>query len=268
MSLAAIAEPPAHKAIVPTVTRHSFRYGDERIQFSVRQQPDRKLNRVAIHVEPDGHVVVDAPATASPDVVLAAVKKRSRWISKHVAAVRARLTHVLPREYVSGESLFYLGRRYRLKVLVVCSESPGTRMRGPFIEVSVPERSPALVRAQLDAWFRSRAREVFRERIQVIAASLRWVRQLPALRMQDMKVQWGSCSPAGRITLNPHLVKTPRECIDYVLLHELCHLRHHNHSTRFYKALDANMPHWRAVKQRLDAMAEQLLPGLATPACA
>ena len=86
--------------------------------------------------------------------------------------------------------------------------------------------------------------------------------------MQDMKVQWGSCSPAGRITLNPHLVKAPRECIDYVLLHELCHLRHHNHSTRFYKALDANMPHWRAVKQRLDAMAEQLLPGLATPACA
>ena len=85
---------------------------------------------------------------------------------------------------------------------------------------------------------------------------------LPALRLQHMKVQWGSCSPAGRITLNPHLVKAPRECIDYVLLHELCHLRHHNHSARFYKALGTQMPRWRAVKQRLDAMAEQLLPVL------
>lgn len=245
-----------------------FRYGDEVIRFAVRQQAERKLNRVAIHVEPDGCVVVDAPVGASADMVLLAVKKRARWISNHLAAIRARLAHMLPREYVSGESLFYLGRRYQLKVLLVVGGPAKVRMRGPFIEVSVPEREPELVRAQLDAWFRVRAREVFRERVTAIAASLRWVRQPPALRLQNMKVQWGSCSPAGRITLNPHLVRAPRECIDYVLLHELCHLRHHNHSTRFYESLDAHMPRWRAVKQRLDAMAEQLLPGLTTPACA
>ena len=267
MSLAATAKPRWRKSVAPTVTRHSFRYGDERIQFSLRQQPDRKLNRVAIHVEPDGRVVVDAPATASLDTVLMAVKKRSRWIGKHLAVVRARLAHVLPREYVSGESVFYLGRRYRLKVRVVVDESAAARMRGAFMEVSVPERRTDLIRAQLDAWFRVHAREVFKERLMAITASLRWVRQLPPTRLQSMKVQWGSCSPAGRITLNPHLVKAPRECIDYVLLHELCHLRHHNHSTRFYKALDAHMPRWRTVKQRLDAMAEQLLPALPTPAC-
>lgn len=73
-----------------------------------------------------------------------------------------------------------------------------------------------------------------------------------------MTVQWGSCSPSGRITLNPLLVKTPRECIDYVLLHELCHLLHHNHSPRFYRALDRHMPNWRAVKERLDEMAEDV----------
>ena len=261
-----IAKPPARKATVPTVTRHSFRYGDERIQFLLRRQPERKLERVAVHVEPDGRVVVDAPASASTDSVVLAVKKRSRWISKHLATVRARLAHVMPREYVSGEAVFYLGRRYRLKVRVIAGELPSSRMHGAFIEVTVPQRSAVLVRVQLDAWFRSRAREVFDERLKAVAASLRWVRQLPPTRLQNMKVQWGSCSPAGRITLNPHLVKAPRECIDYVLLHELCHLRHHNHSTRFYKALDAHMPHWRVVKQRLDAMAEQLLPGLATPA--
>jgi hypothetical protein len=73
-----------------------------------------------------------------------------------------------------------------------------------------------------------------------------------------MTVQWGSCSPAGRITLNPWLVKAPRECIDYVLLHELSHLLHHNHSPKFYRALDRHMPAWRTVKARLDGMAEDV----------
>lgn len=245
-------------------TPRSFKYGDERIRFVVRQQPDRKLNAVSIHVEPDGRVVVDAPTSASQQQVLRAVKKRARWISKHLGAVRARLAHVLPREYVSGESLSYLGRRYRLKVLVAADAPAGIRMRGASIEVTVPERVPTLVRAQLDAWFRARAREVFAQRMRSVATPLRWVRQLPPVRLQAMKVQWGSCSPAGRITLNPHLVKAPRECIDYVLLHELCHLQHHNHSLQFYASLDRHMPRWRAIKQRLDGMAEQVLPSLIT----
>ena len=64
---------------------------------------------------------------------------------------------------------------------------------------------------------------------------------------------------ARRITLNPFLVRAPRECIDYVVLHELCHLQHHNHGPKFYHALDCQMPGWRDIKQRLDQMAEQVL---------
>ena len=79
------------------------------------------------------------------------------------------------------------------------------------------------------------------------------------MRLQSMKVQWGSCSPAGRITLNRLLVKAPRECLDHVLLHELWHLHHHNHSPRFYRELDCHMPAWRPIKERLDEMAEQVL---------
>ena len=114
------------------------------------------------------------------------------------------------------------------------------------------------VRAALDAWYRQRAREVFADRLTAIAAPLRWVKQLPQTRLQFMTVQWGSCSPSGRITLNPLLVKAPRECIDYVLLHELCHLLHHNHSPKFYRTLDRHMPNWRAVKEKLDNMAEEV----------
>jgi predicted metal-dependent hydrolase len=239
-------------------SRHRFAYGDEVIDFSLRRQSSRTVPRVAIHVEPDGRVLVDAPdSTAVADVVLA-VKKRARWISQHVAAAKGRLAHALPREYVSGESLHYLGRRYRLKVIVAAGATVEARMRGAFIAVTVPERATATIRAALDLWYRKRARELFAARLAAVAAPLRWIRQLPPTRLQFMTVQWGSCSPSGRITLNPLLVKAPRECIDYVLLHELCHLLHHNHSPKFYQTLDRHMPNWRTVKEKLDNMAEEL----------
>jgi len=241
-------------------SQHHITYGDEVIAFSLRRQPSRTVPRLAIHVEPDGRVLVDAPDAAPLDTVLAAVKKRSRWISQHVGAARARLAHVLPREYVSGEALHYLGRRYRLKVVIEAEAEavPVARMRGAFIVVTVPEQSPAMIRAALDAWIRLRARALFADRIAAVAVPLRWVKKTPPTRLQFMTVQWGSCSPAGRITLNPLLVKAPRECIDYVLLHELCHLLHHNHSPKFYKTLDRHMPRWRAIKEKLDNMAEEM----------
>lgn len=240
------------------LSQHHLSYGDEVIAFSLRRQPSRTVTRVAIHVEPDGRVLVDAPDATPLNTVLAAVKKRSRWISQHVGAAKQRLAHVLPREYVSGESLHYLGRRYRLKVVVQAKAVPQARMRGAFIVVTVSERSPAMVRVALETWYRLRARELFADRLAAVAAPLRWVKQLPPTRLQFMTVQWGSCSPSGRITLNPLLVKTPRECIDYVLLHELCHLLHHNHSSKFYRALDRHMPRWREVKLKLDNMAEDV----------
>lgn len=116
-----------------------------------------------------------------------------------------------------------------------------------------------LVRTALNAWYRAKAKALLSARLEELAATLRWVRTPPPVRFQAMKVQWGSCSPAGRLTLNPHLVKAPRECIDYVLLHELCHLREHNHSRRFYRMLDMLMPRWQRRKSRLDALAETLL---------
>ena len=96
---------------VRRIEKLAFNYGDERICFVVRRQPERKLNRIAIHVEPDRRVVVDAPSSASSDRVLSAVKKRSSRICQPVAVLHARLAQVLPRDYVSGESVYYLGRR-------------------------------------------------------------------------------------------------------------------------------------------------------------
>jgi predicted metal-dependent hydrolase len=237
----------------------SFRYGDELIRFRVRVHAGRTTQRVAIHVKPDGSVLVDAPAHATDAVILAAVQRRAGWVSRHVADGRRRMAHGVPREHVSGESLRYLGRRYLLKV-VIDAEGPATaRMRGGTIEVRTARRDPALICSALDAWYAMRAREVLTTRLASIAASLRWVRTAPPLQLRQMKRQWGSCSPAGRLTLNPQLVKAPRECIDYVIVHELCHLQEHNHGPAFYRLLDAQMPGWRAAKARLDDLVEDVM---------
>jgi predicted metal-dependent hydrolase len=239
--------------------RFSVHYGDEIISFSVRVQRDRKSSTVAIHVEPDGQVLVDARDGVGHEAVIAAVKRRSRWILDHVAGARARLAHVRPRSYTSGEAVHYLGRRYRLRVIVDEATAPACKLRGSYLEVAVKRSTPEAVQQVMEAWYRHRAREVLRDRMDAVAKKLRWVKSPPPMRLQSMRVQWGSCSPTGRITLHPSLVKAPRECIDYVVLHEMCHLASHDHSRRFYRLLDRYMPGWKAVKLRLDGMAEDVL---------
>lgn len=239
--------------------QHQVFYGDEQIAFTLRRQPARVVSRIAIHVEPDGRVEVDAPQSTPLADVLAAVRRRSRWISQHVSAARARMAYVLPREYVSGESIHYLGKRYRLKVVLQAEGAPEAKLRGAFVVVNVPRHDASQVRACLDTWYRVRAREVFSSRLKVVAEPLKWVGQLPSFRLQFMTRQWGSCSPSGRLTLNPWLIAAPREAIDYVLLHELCHLKHHNHSRAFYQTLTRHLPEWERVKARLDDRAEVFL---------
>ena len=85
------------------------------------------------------------------------------------------------------------------------------------------------------------------------------VRHPPPLRLLSMRTQWGSCSPKGEVLLNPHLVKAPRACIEYVVAHELCHLKEHNHSERFYRLLGTVLTDWATRKSKLDDLAELLL---------
>lgn len=236
----------------------SIRYGNERIEFSIRFMP-RPLRRVAIHVWPDGKVKVDAPASAAPSEVVKAVHQRARWIWQQLQAQHERRRHVLPREYVSGESHFYLGRRHVLKLLVEQDAAPSVRLlRGRF-EVTVDSPSPEVVRDLLDAWYRERARDVFARSLAEQSPRLPWLREVPSIRLQTMRTRWGSCSPGGELRLNPQLVKAPRACVDYVMCHELCHLKEHHHGPAFYRLLQSVLPDWQERKRELDDLAELLL---------
>ncbi len=238
--------------------RRFITYGEERIGFSIRYLPEPR-RRVSIHVHPDGTVTVDAPENTEAAEVVAAVRRRIRWIWLRLRACRERARHVLPRQYVSGESHFYLGRRHVLKVIVSPTESQGVKLLRGKLEVRTRSRDAGKVRALLDAWYRQRAKDMFARRIAECAAKAPWIRTVPGFRLLTMRTQWGSCSPKGDLLLNPHLVKAPGPCQDYVIFHELCHLKEHNHSAKFYSLLGGLLPDWQQWKSELDELAEHLL---------
>ena len=241
------------------MTGQSIVYGDDRIDFQVCHPPERSKKKVAIHVHPDGSVQVDAPVGATDEEIKDALRKRARWILSHVFEAKRQREHVLPRQYVSGESYFYLGRRYLLKVIIEPEGKVSVKMVRGRLEVRCQENSPGMTKDLLRSWYRKRAKTVFQRHIDAHVDRITWLTNQPPWKLVVMQKQWGSCSPKGMLSLNPHLVKASRDCVDYVILHELCHLREHNHSERFYRLLDQLMPGWRSVKARLDGLAELLL---------
>ena len=238
----------------------SFYYSDELIEFDrvAAKSPDRKIK---IKVLPDCSVKVAAPEDSSDDEVLRAAKKRARWIYQQLREFRKQRTHIIPRRYVSGESHYYLGKQYVLKVLIKPDQAAGVKLLRGQLEVNVREYTPERVKAAMEAWYKVKAKEVFHKRLDAVLEQALWVGKRPPLRTLTMQTQWGSCSPNGRITLNPLLVKAPRECIDYVILHELCHIAEHNHSERFYRLMGQVMPNWERVKDKLDQMAGRIFNG-------
>ena len=235
-------------------TPMSFLYGDERITFERVLRP-QATSKVLIKVHPDCRVIVSAPADASKDAVLTAVKKRGRWIYEQLRDFRKQLEHITPRQYISGESHYYLGKQYLLKVIEDPYQVPGVKLLRGKLEVTVKGKRSQRVKEMLTEWYKVRAREIFASRLNALLEEALWVTGQPPIRILSMQTQWGSCSPNGRITLNPHLIKAPRECIDYVILHELCHIDEHNHSERFYRLMGQVMPQWEKKKEKLDSMA-------------
>ena len=119
----------------------------------------------------------------------------------------------------------------------------------------------AAVKNRLQKWYKERANDYLSRRLALIASELLWLNDAPPLKLVRMQKQWGSCSPTGAINLSPDLIKAPRDCVDYVIAHELCHLREHNHSKKYYALLDDCCPNWRVTKSKLDTMAELILAG-------
>jgi predicted metal-dependent hydrolase len=208
---------------------------------------------LAISVLPDGTLELAAPRTASHRQILLKVEKRRPWISRQRRLFKEMNPGHPPRRYISGATHRYLGRQYRLKVL---RSLPATvALRGALLRVNVMENDELKVRKALEAWYRERARVQFTARLEKWH---QWCRArrlpIPRLRLVSMSKRWGSALSDGTIRLNPDLVRAPSICIDYVITHEICHLKHPNHGPAFWRLLDQLCPKWRKLKLRLERM--------------
>ncbi len=233
-------------------------YGNDEVLCRVRRNPTL-AGRVRIHVYPGGEVEIEAPEGKTDAQVRLAAQRRARWIFRHRSAALASRKKATPREFVSGETHFYLGRRYKLVVRETSDRPSGVKLLGGRLDVTLPVADPAAVKRRLGVWYSTRASEYLAARHEEIAARIPWIETPPPLRLMRMRTQWGSCSPEGVVYLNPALIRVPRHCIEYVICHELCHLEEHNHSRRFYDLLDRNVSRWRSTKNELDDLAELVL---------
>jgi len=227
-------------------------HAGERISVSVEF---RNRERLSTSVHPDGSVTALAPAGRSLDEVLTHLNRRWSWIARQRRHFEKYQPLPLERRYVSGETHLYLGRQYRLRVHQAGDTS--VKLVCGYFEVRVPTpKQPTAIGVAMSRWYQSHAEALFQERLR------RCVQRSPSLRpdlavtlrVKPMERRWGSCSKAGMITLNTDLVRTPLHCIDYVITHELCHLRVHDHSPEFFRMLGRCMPDWHVRKKRLESI--------------
>ena len=157
---------------------------------------------------------------------------------------------------MNGETHRYLGRQYRLRLLESASRS--VRLAGGYFLVSLPEpQDREAVRRLMETWYRGRARAVIQCRMERVLKATTWLglEGCPAFSIKVLTHRWGSTTKGGRITFNVDAIKLPVACLDYVIAHELAHIRIPNHSLAYWRMLGRVMPDWERWRDKL-AMTE------------
>lgn len=233
------------------LTRHTVQYGARTVPFTLARSPRRTLG---IEVHPDLSVHVVAPLGVALPAIEAKVLAKGRWLLKQFRHFEQFLPRPAPHDYVSGGSHQYLGRRYMLKVRAATNRT--VKLIGGELVVTLPDRHDQQeVRRLCTIWYRAHAQRIFAQRLDG-ALPLFKKHQLskPPIRITRMAKRWGSCTSSGRVLLNPDLITMPTRCIDYVIIHELCHLVHPYHDKKFYALQERVMPDWARWKDRLERL--------------
>ncbi|MBI5059905.1 M48 family metallopeptidase [candidate division KSB1 bacterium] len=201
---------------------------------------------------PNGRVRVAAPLLMSNEAVRLAIISRLGWIKRQRAKFEEQ-SRQSERQYVSGESHYFLGQRYRLRVHI--NEGPArVALKGKTsIDLYVKSESSAEFRSRVfQRWHRDHLKALIPQLLEKWQSRLNV--KVADWGIKRMKTKWGSCNvEARRIWLNLELVKKSEQCIEYIVVHELVHLIERHHSDRFTKLMDKHLPNWRSRKQELNS---------------
>lgn len=194
---------------------------------------------LALIVRADGTLLVRAPQHANRLQIVQFVESKSDWIRRTQEKIK-RLSPPAPaRQYKPGESFLYLGKSYRLEIVDKATTRLTLKDRFYLAKTAQPS-APAV----FTAWYKRRAREVLTARVRQYAAQLGF--KVNQVKITSARTRWGSCSAKGNLSFTWRLVMAPPPVIDYVVVHELAHLRERNHSKRFWALVQSFMPDYKA----------------------
>ena len=233
------------------------RYGNSMITYTVTRSR-RRTKTIEITLDATEGVLVAAPERASREQIRDVVTRRASWILERAGegCVAPR-----PKSFVSGETLPYAGREVRMDV--VHADVPRVRLRFTHWAFSVTapaslqgEVRRAAIRNAFVRWYRRRAAE--RVRASIERWTTRTLSKPGKVLIRDQRQRWGSCAPDGTLRFNWRIAMADQSLVDYVVLHELGHLAHKNHSREFWATIERAMPDYRLLRQRLKEVGPQL----------
>jgi hypothetical protein len=228
-------------------------YGNRKIKFNIKR--GRRKKTVALQIQPDSTVVVLSPYFLDKDKINEIVQKRAKWIVQKQEKIKKLNAELTKKEFASGESFPYLGREYRLKILKSKDnkDCPCKLMSGRFyVEIDnkfAGKAASKIAKEKIVEWYIGRANEKISERVQSYDRLIGIIPQQIIIRTQEKR--WGSCSHSGVLRFNWKIIMAPISVLDYVIVHELCHLVIKNHSDQFWNKLCSIIPDYKKKRQWL-----------------
>jgi predicted metal-dependent hydrolase len=223
-----------------------FNYGDRTIFFDLSFEKRKTLK---ITVEPPDRVLVTAPAGLPNRVVVGSVRKKARWIVEKLTCF-GDMGLPPSRRFVDDETFMYLGRDYSLRVsLNLQAKRPTVALADGMLFVDTPVKEPEAIRNGLGTWYRRQAMEKIEERVQNYQH--RFTIRPMEIKVKEQKKRWGSCTGSNRLLFNWRCIMAPAPVLDYVVIHEMCHMVHKNHSPLFWNMVASILPDYKSSREWL-----------------
>lgn len=226
-------------------------YKGQNIEFELIRKNVKNIN---LNTKPDMTITISANDKVPLDYIKSFVKDKAPWIMKNISYFKDVQPEIhSKKDYVSGESFKYLGKQLRLRVEE--GEDEEVKYYRGFLFLSVKKKEDYKRKEFLiNKWYREKASIVFEESLDKMYQLIeKYEIKKPEIAIRTMKARWGSCIKDKQIVLlNYELIKAPKYCIDYVVLHELIHFKFRNHDKEFYSFMTALMPDWKKRKEILD----------------
>lgn len=228
--------------------KQTFNYGAYSYEYYIEFSDRKSLSLI---VRPDLRIIARVPNGATLDEIEQFLAKKWRWFDKRLTEFKKYYKKSFERQYLAGESYYYLGRQYML-IIEKASNDMVKLERGKLrIYTTRNETNGNHNKMLLEAWFDRRRSVIFKQEY-ILALKLFGYDKIPQLRIRAMSKRWGSYTADNKVSLNPKLINAPREAIFYVCVHELCHVVNKKHDEAFYLEMTKRLPAWRQTKERLE----------------